>query len=100
MREIVKNNAWAARLIWGRIILALVLTAMFIAARLILRSEWGLNQIETHIEAMAPAGQSVQIDGCVLITPRLIGPRRRFFAALCGLKRSAHSSFKLIENPI
>ena len=63
MREIVKNNAWAARLIWGLIILALVLTAMFIAARLILRSEWGLNQIETHIEAMAPAGQSVQIDG-------------------------------------
>lgn len=57
------SRKWLKRLAVIILGMALLLCLTLIAARLIMRTSWGHNFAETQIEAMAPAGHSIEIDG-------------------------------------
>ena len=57
------SRKWPKRLVIIGFIVILLLCLAVLTAHLALRSTWGHNYVEAKIEAMAPAGQSIEITG-------------------------------------
>ncbi|NNE57252.1 MAG: hypothetical protein HKN36_04005 [Hellea sp.] len=60
---------WPRRIVMALVVAVLFLLALYVAARLFMRSSWGHNYVQSKIEAMSPLGQSIRlthIDGDLL----------------------------------
>ena len=60
--DIAPKSKWLRRLLFAWLALLVIFLLVVIIARLTLRSDWGLNQVERRIEAMVPAGQKIEIE--------------------------------------
>jgi autotransporter translocation and assembly factor TamB len=61
--EAKTSRKWPRRLLAVLAILAILIFVLLATARLAMRSSWGLGFAERKIEAMAPAGQSIELSG-------------------------------------
>ena len=57
------SRKWPRRLLAVLVIIAILILILLATARLAMRSSWGLDYAERKIEAMAPAGQSIELSG-------------------------------------
>ena len=61
--EAKTSRKWPRRLLAALVIIAILIFVLLATARLAMRSSWGLGFTERKIEAMAPAGQSIELSG-------------------------------------
>jgi len=61
--EAKTSRKWPRRLLAALVITAILIFVLLATARLAMRSSWGLGFTERKIEAMAPAGQSIELSG-------------------------------------
>ena len=61
--EAKTSRKWPRRLLAALVITAILIFVLLATARLAMRSSWGLGFAERKIEAMAPAGQSIELSG-------------------------------------